>query len=595
MAKNDEHEEPKKQDENLEANASESGPETDTEGAPIDESSDKDMSSAATPKGSKFIHWVKAHKRSVIVAAVLAVIVILFAVPTTRYALAGTVLKQDYTVEVLDSETKKPVVSATVRLDGIKMTTDSKGRATVRVAVGPAPLEVSKTYYQSVRQDVTVPILTQKNVQKVRIKATGRQVPVRVTDKISGKPLENAIITADKTESRTDKAGQAVLVVPADKTKVSAIISREGFNNLAVELTVATGQTDANTFSLTPAGVMYFLSNKSGTLDVVKSNLDGSDRKVVLKGTGKEDKRNTFLLASRDWKYLTLHSKRDGGEYSKLFLIETDTDKVTVMDEGKATFGLVGWSDDRMVYRVNRAGNSWDNNHLALKSYHAPTKKLTTLDQTFGSGSNYTDMVYENYGSTSFALPGGEVVFSKTIYTGQLAGQTDKQSALYSVHADGNGRKTLKAFPDRNYLELVPYGPNGVYLSAAAVGNGKTQYFEYEDGKFESTNEVNDDNFYDPYPTYLWSPSKKQTFWSESRDGKNVMFIGDINGKNGKQIASTSDYSVFGWFTDQYVLVAKDSSELYIMPASGGTPLKMTDYYKPDFTFRGYGGGYGGL
>ncbi len=579
MAKRDAREEQKKQD--AEIQKDEFAPEMSTPSQPS--------------RGRNFRQWLQMHRSGVILSAAVAIIIILFAVPVTRYALAGAVLKQNYAVEVVDAETKKPVASATVRLDGIKMTTDSKGKASVRAAVGPAPLEVSKIYYQTTRQDVVVPIFRQKTAHKLQIKATGRQVPITVTDKISGKPVEEATIAADKAETKTDKDGRATLVVPADKTKITATISSEGFNKLPVDITVATNQIDSNKFALTPAGIVYFLSNESGTLDVVKSNLDGSDRKIVLKGTGKEDKRNTFLLASRDWKYLTLHSKRDGGEYAKLFLIETDTGKVTVMDEGNATFGLVGWSDDYMVYRVNRSGNSWDNNHLALKSYHAPSKKITTLDQTFGSGTNYTNMVYENYGNATFALAGGEVVFSKTVYTGQFAGPTDKQSALYSIHADGSGRKTLKAFPDRNYLELVPYGPNGVYLSVAGVGDAKTQYFEYEDSKIESTDEVNDGNFYDPYPTYLWSPSKKQTLWSEPRDGKNVMFVGDIHGKNGKQIAALSDYSVFGWFTDQYVLVSKDASELYIMPTGGGAPLKMTDYYKPDFTFRGYGGGYGGL
>jgi hypothetical protein len=601
MAKKDEQEKPKKQEETL-SSAEESRPETSTEGSSIEESNsanETESNPAAgaqnSSKGVGFGHWLKTHRTIVIVSAIILVIGTLIAIPATRYALAGMILKQNFTVEVLDSETKKPVASAAVRVDGIKMTTDSRGRATVRAAVGSAPLEVSKTYYETARRQVLVPILKQKNVQILHIKATGRQVPVIVTDKISGKPIEDVIIVADKTETKTDKDGQAVLVVPADKIKVSAKLSSQGFNAASVEIQVATTQVDANKFTLTPSGIVYFLSNKSGSLDVVKSNLDGSDRKVVLKGTGKEDRRNTFLLASRDWKYLALHSKRDGGEYAKLFLIETDTDKLTVVDEGKATFGLVGWSDDRRVYRVNRLGNSWDNNISALKSYNAAGKKITTLDQTFGSGANYMNAIYENYAESIFALPSGEVVFGKTVFTGQLSGPTDKQSGLYAIRPDGSGRKTLKAFPERNYLEVRPYGPNGVYLSAAGVGAGKSQYFEYEDAKFEPTTEVNDGNFYDAYPTYLWSPSKKQTFWSESRDGKNALFVGDIHGENGKQIAASSEYSVFGWFTDNYVLVSKNSSELYIMPATGGTPLKMTDYYKPEFTFRGYGGGYGGL
>jgi hypothetical protein len=94
----------------------------------------------------------------------------------------------------------------------------------------------------------------------------------------------------------------------------------------------------------------------------------------------------------------------------------------------------------------------------------------------------------------------------------------------------------------------------------------------------------------------LLSPSADQTFWSESRDGKNTLFIGDQGGQNGKQIASLSDYNTFGWFTDDYLLVSKNSSELYIMDKAGKqAALKVSDYHKPTQNFYGYGGGYGGL
>ena len=75
----------------------------------------------------------------------------------------------------------------------------------------------------------------------------------------------------------------------------------------------------------------------------------------------------------------------------------------------------------------------------------------------------------------------------------------------------------------------------------------------------------------------------------------NTLFIGDSSGGSGKQIATLSDYDTYGWYTDDYLLVSKNGSELYIMPVSGGTPIKISDYNKPAQNFNGYGGGYGGL
>jgi hypothetical protein len=73
--------------------------------------------------------------------------------------------------------------------------------------------------------------------------------------------------------------------------------------------------------------------------------------------------------------------------------------------------------------------------------------------------------------------------------------------------------------------------------------------------------------------------------------------VGDSEGQNGQQIAAQSDYSPFGWYTDNYLLVQKGGNELYVMPADDGSaPLKLSDYYRPlHSTLYGYGGGYGGL
>jgi hypothetical protein len=148
-------------------------------------------------------------------------------------------------------------------------------------------------------------------------------------------------------------------------------------------------------------------------------------------------------------------------------------------------------------------------------------------------------------------------------------------------------------------MQAALYEPNGVYYSVYTNDDNKTVYYQLEDQKVTQTSTLSPDALSKNYPTYLVSPGGKQTFWTELRDGKNTLFTGDADAKSKKQIATLSDYAPYGWFSDNYVLVSKNSSELYIMPASGpaGTkqPLKITDYYKPDQTYAGYGYGYGGL
>jgi hypothetical protein len=174
-----------------------------------------------------------------------------------------------------------------------------------------------------------------------------------------------------------------------------------------------------------------------------------------------------------------------------------------------------------------------------------------------------------------------------------------KSAGLYSIKSDGTGRKNLKVL-DANSVSYVTFQfgePTEAYLTINKSDNTSVYAVYNGSGVTDvSADKIPTEN---QYETYLVSPSGGQTFWSESRDGKNTLFIGDDKGDSGKQIASLADYKPYGWFTDNYLLVSKNSSELYIIPKSGITektpPLKITDYHKSVQNFFGYGGGYGGV
>ncbi len=570
----------------------------------ISDSGNKEAEKAAVAEHSgrgnlfkRCAHWLRSHKKLSIPLGIVVLLAVLAVIPQTRYGIAGLVIKRSYRVVVVDAETHKPVSEAVVTLNGVRATTDGAGLVSLHTKVGNAKVSVSKKYYRNLSSDVLVPLAQSSKAFKIALKAEGRPVPVTVTNKISKQPVSGAVLSAEGAKAKTDKKGKAIFVLPAGKQAVTVHLSGEGFNAAEAALTITSEEVKANTFELTPAGKLYFLSNQSGKIDLVKSNLDGTERQVVLPGTGKEDKANTVLLASRDWKYIALLSKRDGGAYAKLFLIEAGTDKVTVMDEGEAGFTIRGWSDDRFIYSVTRDKvNEWEPKRQALKSYHAPSKKITLLAETTAEGSQF-DYASQYIGDT-YVLD-KEIVYTLG-WSGYLNRTNGKQASFNSVRADGSQKRTVKSYPAER-IEAATAEFREIYLQYFEPGKTQASHDEYADGKLTPTNLTEEEFYKEDYPLYAVSPSGTYTLWSELRDGKNVFFVGDAKGQNGKQIGASTDsnYSVYGWFSDDYILLTKNSSEMHILPRDGlsagvETSPKVSDYYKPNYALRGYGYGYGG-
>ncbi|MCW1907857.1 MAG: carboxypeptidase-like regulatory domain-containing protein [Candidatus Saccharibacteria bacterium] len=558
------------------------------------------------------IFWVR--KKISIPVLILATLLLLATVPFTRYQIFGLFLKQDYAVKVTDSITGKPISSAKVTLGSMSETTDANGETTLKTKVGNQKLTIEKNYYEASSQSVTVPLTKKAGVfRQVSLKATGRQVPVSVSNRLTGQPIKNITVKAADTEAVSGEDGMAVVVLPAGQDSFEAELSGEGINPMKVNIVVSEELKPENQFSVTPIGKVYFLSKQSGKIDVVKTDLDGSNRQTVLAGTGKEDENETVLLAARDWKYLALYSKRDGGKYAKLFLIDTQkNDELVVIDEGEAQFTLYGWADHHFAYKVERYNvQSWVIKKHALKAYDADGRKIVLLDETqaFGDAQNYIDEQYQ-----WAHLMGKQLVFfrawtsHKNFYTTIFPELSVKQSKVVSIDVDGSNRRDLKTYdiaesisgattyyqPYSSYQSVI-YEPGELFFLLSS-NNADTRYFKVFGGKIEEDMEAKD--FFQSgkaYPTYLASPDGSKTFWVESRDGKNTLFIGDANGANEREIAKLSELTQYGWFTEEYLLVSKNSSELFILPVAGGQPIKVSDYHKPAYNYYGYGGGYGGI
>lgn len=527
----------------------------------------------------------------------LLIVAVLLAIPVTRYSILGTFLKKDVTFIVKDSSTKKLISAASVTIGSMSAKTDASGKVTLKeLPAGEYTVKINKKYYKDISVPYKVPVLGDPREGSVNLEAIGRQVILSVANTITKEIVVGASITMSDVSSVTNDKGTATLVLPADKKVLKAAIKAEGYNDTDVEVKI-TDQPDSNQFSLVPSGTVYFLSKQTGKVNVMKSNLDGSSAAVVVEGTGNENDRETVLLAARDWDYMALSSKRDAKKVGQLYLVDGASGKLTTIDEGDASFQLVGWSDHRFIYLVNRNNKrTWEPQAQVLKSYNAETGKLTVLDETAAVG--VSDYDYQREYVQGLYILEGKIVYSKTWQQNRPYGSpSDKKSAIMAVNPDGSGKQRLKEFTMEGSMSIQGklYEPQEVYFRVG-IDSSPAIYYEYEGNNLKSVSNT-DDKFNNTfYPTYLISPNGQKTFWYESRDGKNTLLVGDKNGKDGLNLASQSEYKSYGWYSDKYVLLSKNDSELYITSASKPIEkaIKITNYHKPSISYPGYGYGYGG-
>lgn len=567
------------------------------------QTSDKQLASARKSRLSR--------KQKIIAGCVAAVLVIagsIAAVPFLRYGLMGLVIAKNVELMVIDEASGKPVSGATVTLGRQDAKSDATGKVKLPgVAVGEYSLQIEKKNYESKTADFVVPIFAAIDTSTQRLKPTGRSVTLTIVDLVSKTPIDGATIDVDGATSVSDAKGIATVVLPVKASSQHGTIKAKGYNDAVLDLVVK-NESQTQPVDMTPSGKLTYLSKETGKIDVMNTTLDGLERSTVLKGTGNEQESGTVLLSSRDWKYSALLTRRDGGQYDKLYLIDNQAGTSVLMDSVNGYYNLAGWSGHNFIYTVDRDQNVWVPGRSTLKFYDAEAKKLHVIDEAKSihdpvSGS----YAYESY--TNTYIIENEVVYGKTWYYGNQYGGYNtspvQKLSLTSVDPSSRTKKMVysRDIPSNASFQTKLYEPQGVYLQIVSDYNYQAaEYFEYENGKVEKKTDITTTKFDQPYPTYLISPSGSKSFWYEERNGRNTLFTGTQFGLESKVAAERSEYKPYGWVgnRDQYVLVSKNDSELYIAdPSKLGTdtyqPVKLTTYHKPQVQFAGYGYGYGGL
>lgn len=527
------------------------------------------------PAKHKFKDFLKTGKFRALLAFVILLGAIL-AVPMTRYALLGVFIHRQTKITVVDDTTGKPVTDALVQYARADAKTDKNGVATINsMSVGDHPLKIEKKYYETIEASYTVPIFGEAKT-KVRLKATGRVAVINVKNKISGNPVVGAQVKVADTSAITDDKGVASVALAIHDANQPGSVTAEGYN--VADLSVSTKEiSPTQDVELVPSGKTYFLSNRTGSYDVMSTTLDGKTE-VVLSGIGREVGYELNLSTSPNRKYLALSARREVNKPA-LYMIDTATNAAEKVED--AQVNAIGWIGNTFYYALyDTSNNAYVDKRVQLVSYNAAEKQRNVVDASKIEGDqyNYAELAL----SGRFQLVGSRVYYAKCWnYTQFYSGETNRKASLISV-ADGKVN-VIKEVPQTGsgYCDTLALKPNQVYFR---IGRSSGDYgydtYRFQPGKTAESVQVSDGELYNSQVTYLASSEGTKTFWTEVRDGKKVSFIGNSDGGNAEKV-SEAEYEAYGWFGNDYVLYSKNGSELYV--AAQGAQLdgahKIADFY----------------
>jgi hypothetical protein len=495
-----------------------------------------------------------------------------------KYTLLGGIAKGAVKVTVTDAATKLPVPKALVESAGRGELTDKAGRVTLGgLHAGHQTLLVRKIGYSDYSQPLTVGLGGNVSVQ-VALKPNGIALDASVSNVITGAAIEGVEVHAGDAEALTDKDGHAKLSLPpaSDNTKVTVEFTKDGYNSAQAETLVREGAAPLHS-ALTPAGKVYFLSNRSNKIDLYESNLDGTQTAVVLAGTGNEDAATGILPNITNHQFLALDSSREGRRQDgqlvhDLFLFDTGSKQLTKIDENVSFGNFRAWLGDTLVYERTKndpnLGNCND-----LKTYNLQTRKAATFFSSNGTAT----------GCPRITVALADSVF----YT--VSNVSDKsKEGFYQATATSAGKKvsdrpsntTIRKVHDTVLSEYYNYSDNSTLWDS--INLGTMAVTQLPNGPSDETSRYYND-----------SPSGNYSSFVEERDGKSELYLTDGGGGNEHKLTSLGSVNQFvQWYGDEYIVFSSTKTEenaLYVVATSGGAPVKVADFYRGNQ--KTYGGG----
>ncbi len=517
---------------------------------------EKQQETAPPPKKKgRLGAFLKSKKLALIFWLLFIGLMVAMAIPSSRYFILNSLgVRASTSMIVVDRKTGQPLKDVKVSLDGQSAQTGRDGEARLyQVHLGTHKLSIEKPAFASLSQDIIIG-WGSNPLGHMELKPVGVQYRFLLSDFLSGLPINKAEATSGEANAVSNKKGELTLVVEkTGEEMLDVTLQADGYRKEKVK--VSPGDQQVKKLSLVTDRKHAFVSKRSGTYDLYKTDIDGKNEKLILAGTGFESEDSLVLVNHPTNEVAAFVSIRGearsstGELLSTLQVVNLDTNDVKSV-VSSSRIQIVDWVGNRLIYVKEQNDKAPDD-----PSRH----KLMSYDYVLGSETTLASATYFNDVSVAQGV----------VYYSPAGG--GKDTGFYSVSADGSGRR---AITDKEVWNIFRTSYDNLRVSL-----GQQWYdFNLDNGSFIKAD--------GPPPVlksriYYDSPNRKRSIWSEDRDGKGTLILFDHGNNEDRTILSQSGLgNPLRWLNDHSIVFritdGQETSD-YALSLDGGEPKKITD------------------
>ncbi|HSX29812.1 MAG TPA: hypothetical protein VLE73_04620 [Candidatus Saccharimonadales bacterium] len=480
------------------------------------------------------------------------------ALPVGRYWILNMAgVQSGASVITTDDVTGLPVKGVTFTIGGKSAETDESGNASVAgLRLGKTRMSIEQPGYATITQEVTVG-WGSNPLGSYKLKAAGVSYTIQVKDYISEKPLQGVQAASGDSNAVSDKNGKITLNLPGVASPTDTVqLSKDGYRS--DEITLQPDPKQPTQALLVLNKKVVYASKQNGTYDIYKSDLDGKNAQVLLKGTGSETS-NISLATSPDGTKAAVVAARDnkrdseGALLNTLVVVAVDSGDVTVVTRA-AQIQLVDWIGSRLIF------------------------EQVSSDPATPPANRYTVVGYNTGDNTRVQLAAAtrlNAVFSAqgAVYYAAAANPSDAAHppAFYKINPDGTGRQTL--------IEAEVWSGQRVAYDTLNLQTADGNWLDFTISSDKTTNAAGPSSFVNRL--YVDNIEGSKSLWVDTQDGQGKLQARIVQSGKEKTIVAQGGltYPVY-WLTDTlvvYRVVLGTGVADYAVSLDGGSPHKITD------------------